>query len=222
METYDDEFIFLGEKEPDNEDVESVAVEEKYNHNINDGYVVINEEKLEFTKRDIYEGIVFMTMPTSFEPMPIKQAKAKYPEYDRPGVIFTNLETTINATLSYQRKEPLENDGVEELKNIIQNGLLEELPKLKIIESGMLSINELNIAYFDFVTLVSRSQVYNLIYIFSLEGILVVGSFNCLKEDMGDWRDIFFQMMNSIVLEIEKDDDEDDEDDDFFNFEEEN
>ena len=214
METYDDKLVFLGDKEPDNEKVEIVVVEEKYNHDINSGYVIINEEKLGFSKRDIFEGIVFMTMPNSFELMPIKQAMAKYPSYDRPGVIFTNPETNINVTLSYQRNEPLENDGVEELKNSIQDSILEELPKLKIIESNVISVNELNIAYFDFIASVSRSQVYNLIYIFSLEGVLVIGSFNCLKEDMVSWKEIFFQMIHSISLENYYSDDDDDDDDD--------
>jgi len=74
-------------------------------------------------------------------------------------------------------------------------------PEIKVSESAMITVDKLNIAYFDFIIPAADTGVYNLLYVFSLKGTLMMGTFNCLEKDMEDWQDIFFQMMHSIGFE---------------------
>ena len=196
METYNDELILLDNGEA----IENVVEENRHKNDINDGYIIIDEETIEFSERCILEEKVFMIIPTSFDIMVEEDIEVKYPLEDRPQVIFTNLDTSINITISQRRDQILQNDQVEALKNIIQDNVKEEHSDLKLIGDGVFCVEENNIAYFDFMSSAVDSEMYNLLYVLSLDSTLILGSFNCIQEYMADWKDIFLQMLQSTRL----------------------
>ena len=90
------------------------------------------------------------------------------------------------------------NDQTDEVKNAIQEVVMRLHPASKVIDSTVIDALGHNIAYFDFVSAAIDTNVYNLMFFFSLRGTLLMGSFNCLQQDMEDWKEVFIQMLQSI------------------------
>jgi hypothetical protein len=70
---------------------------------------------------------------------------------------------------------------------------MESFPASKVMDSTAIEASGRTVAYFDFC-----SDVYNMLFFFSLDGALVLGSFECLIGDFDDWKPVFIQMLCSI------------------------
>lgn len=187
----DEEFIYLIKEE------ESGEVDTDHVNQIQDGYIYIDDEQILFKETVVSEDEFSMILPVIFEPMPENLVEIKYPSVNRPDFILSNPETTINLNFSH-KADSLANEEAEEFKNIIQEGILRMNPSSNVIDSSIIEVEQHNIAYFDFITPAVDTEIYNLMFFFSLEERLLMGSFNCIKQDMYDWKEIFIQMLQSI------------------------
>ncbi len=140
-----------------------------------------------------------MLLPKDFQEMEKEKAKLKYPSEFRPQVILTNKEGTINLTFSRQN-ELLFDEQVEELRDAIKDIIMKDYNNTAIIESDIIKIEEKPVAYFDFISNAIDSNVYNVIFVFSLKFRVLQGAFNCLEEDMEYWKEVFKQMISTIKI----------------------
>jgi len=195
MKTYGDEdFIFLANEL---ENQRNKQEEPEYENHINDGYIIIAHTKFPFKEEVISDDEFSMILPEMFSVMSHEMAQIKYPSQSRPDFILTNPETTINLTF-FHKDDEVTNADIEEVKNAIQEIMMRLHPTSKVIDSTVIEVQERNIAYFDFVSSAIDTNVYNLMFFFSLSGTLLMGSFNCLHQDMDDWKEIFIQMLQSV------------------------
>ncbi len=72
--------------------------------NIKDGTVLVAGENIDFQEREVLQGKMWMWMPDGFGPLSKELARLKYPNENRPDVIYTNQETTVNITFSHKRE----------------------------------------------------------------------------------------------------------------------
>jgi len=171
---------------------------EEAKNDIKDGYVIIDDVHIPFSERFIISGKLYMTIPSEFVMMAPEAAKIKYPNENRPAIILTNEDGTINITFSFTTDE-LEDvdDNVEVARNQLARTMVRMNPAYKTISKSV--INEgIKIGYFDFVSPVLDGEIYNLTFIFALQGKLVLGCFNCLYSDSEAWLEVAQQMLRSI------------------------
>jgi hypothetical protein len=165
-------------------------------NDINNGYIVIEETRISFDEREIIDGKLYMTIPSDFELMPLELAKFKYPNENRPDIIFTNEEGSININFALTGDD-LKNEEVEDAKNYLQEVMSKMNPSSKIISNSVIE-EETRIGYFDFISPAIDGEIYNLMFLFSLDGEFVLGTFNCMDFDMAGWLEIAGQMIRSI------------------------
>ena len=165
-------------------------------NDINDGYVVIRGSNIPFDEREIIENRLFMTVPTEFALLPQELAKTKYPNENRPDIIFSNEIGSINITFSLTG-DPLKDDDVKGTGEHLQQIIIKMNPSCGIISSEVIEEN-VRIGYFDFISPAIDGEIYNLMFIFSLEGEFILGTFNCMHQDMNNWQEIAIQMLGSI------------------------
>ena len=170
-----------------------------HTNNILDEYVIIDDEKIPFRRRTVLNKRVSVILPEKFFIMAKELAEKKYPSVNRPGEIYTNSETTINFSLTYT-KDAATNEGIPEIKDILQQAIMRMHPASVIIDSEVIDVSGLNIAYFDFVTPAIDIDIYNVTFVFSFDKRLVVGSFNCPQENMDEWKPLLVQMLQSTEV----------------------
>lgn len=187
----DEDFIFLiGEEERE-------KTEEPHENKITDGYVILEGEKYLYERKVIVEQGFSMLMPTDFVELPMEIARIKYPSAQRPDLIWSNEATTVNITFTH-KEELLADEEAEEVRDLMKTILLRTNPGLKEVVCETEMVEEKPIAYMEFISPALDADVYNLMFFFSLQERLLMGSLNCLLPEKGDWRELFVQMLQSI------------------------
>lgn len=93
---------------------------------IKDGQLMIEDETIEFTKMDFYDGQIQMRIPAAFEVMESDLMDIKYPSSRRPDYIYTSESTSINVTLKIMEQQI----KAEELEDFTQT-MMEILQKMQ-------------------------------------------------------------------------------------------
>ena len=162
-------------------------------NDIRNGYIIIDDEEIPFKKNGILDGRMTITMPEVFNVMSTESAEQKYGAEDRPDTIYTFDNNDVSFTLTYKEGLLTEDEDIPDVKDVTQRMIARSLTDSKIIESKVLEANGRTYAYFDFA-----GDIYSLIFFFSLDGCLIMGSFECLRSCMNDWRPVLLQMLASI------------------------
>lgn len=162
------------------------------------GRVLVDGKNIIFREREVIKGKLWIWMPDEFGPLSKDLARLKYPNENRPDVIYTNKETTVNVTFSHKR-EKLKEGEEEEIRNYMKEIVKRVQTSSEMIEEGTVKTEEgCFLAWFDFVTPAIDTDIYNLMFFSSLGGRLLIGSCNCLDADREDWKVFFMQMLGTV------------------------
>jgi len=164
---------------------------------IRKGKVLAGGQVLEFREREIIKNLLWMWLPDGFGPLSGELAKLKYPNENRPDVIYTNPATTINVTFSH-KTDRLEEGQEEEIRDYMAEIVQRLHPSSSIIEKMTTEADGCRLAWFDFVTPAIDTDIYNIMFFTSLHGRLLMGGCNCLDEDKEDWKELFVQMIGTV------------------------
>lgn len=171
------------------------ARKEKY-ATLETGMYIKNELVL-FERRNFFENKVSMMLPDSFINLPSDLAKAKYMSEQRPQVIMTSLDTTVNVGLSYIDVN-IETDQIKEIMEQSKSALKNTNPAIIFHESKVGEDVDLPLAWFEFKSYGLDKSVYNLMFIARAHSKMLHGSFNCSYDYALEWREAARQMVYSI------------------------
>lgn len=175
-----------------------IRQEEVRNQDILKGSVRVNGDEFVFAEREIVRKRLWMWMPDCFKKMPQELAQWKYPDENRPAVIYTNTETTVNISFTHHQEEKLEAGEEEAYRDRMEQSMLQSFPASGTIEKDTVMAKTMPLAWFDFLTPAMDGEIYNLMFYASLDGRLLAGAFNCLSGDREDWKDCFMQMLATV------------------------
>ena len=170
-----------------------------HENNILDGYIVIGDEKIEFQRRTILNSRLSVLMPESFVIMPLELAEKKYPAIQRPEEIYTNNETTVNFCVSL-KNDIATNKDIPHAKDLIQQAVMRMNAGSSVINSEIIEVSGINIAYFDFCSAALDMDIYNMMFFLSVDNRIVVGSFNCPWQNMDAWKPVIEQMFETVEM----------------------
>jgi len=164
--------------------------------NIEEG-IYIREMLYKFQETKLFEDKMTLMLPEDFTDMPPEMAKLKYPMEQRPQVIKTDANGEINFTFSLLEQEMTQDDSekmMQFFKKIIRNAQ----PSNVFYEEKTEWVNDISLSWFDYVSHGYDRKIYNIMYVFPMQGKLVHGVFNCALDDAANWRIVALQVMRSI------------------------
>ncbi|GAA3346567.1 hypothetical protein GCM10017717_16430 [Deinococcus persicinus] len=167
---------------------------------IKDGQLIIEDETIEFTKMDFYDGQIQMRIPAAFEVMESDLMDIKYPSSRRPDYIYTSESTSINVTLKIMEQQ-IKAEELEDFTQTMMEILQKMQPTTKMLDIGFNEVNDVQIGYFDFITPALDNKIYNLMFLFIVGENVTMGSINCLKKEMNIWKLIAYGMMETISIQ---------------------
>ena len=162
-------------------------------------FVKQNELDLEMQELLLFQDKFKIYIPSSFVQMDLKKMKMKYPNESRPTVIYTNKSETVDIGLNYI-KEQIDEDLIPDFRKIMQNSYMTVNPSSKILDTGEFELGERIISYYSFTNFAIGGQMYNLIFLLSLNGEILVVNQNCLKKDMSNYEPLFYGIMNTVEV----------------------
>jgi len=152
-----------------------------------------------FEERMFIDDKITMMVPDHFNKMSEADAKIKYPSEDRPKVILTDQTTSVNIMFS-QMEGTFTNEDVEGTRDQIFGMMRRVNPGLNEQEKGIETILDQTFAHVSFTNPTLDGKLYNLLYFFVVEDMLIMGAFNCMTRDIKYWKKAVFEMMKSIRI----------------------
>lgn len=174
------------------------AQENARNTKIREGSVLVEDKELLFEEREILKDRMWMWLPEDFKLLSEEYAELKYPN-GRPDLIYSNPETTVNVSFTYEQEKLAageETEVCDSIGQIIQN----LYPTSGVLNRGTVQAGENEIAWIDFLTPAIDGSLYNMIFVGTLKGRMLMGTCNCPEEDKDDWTDLFVQMLETIRM----------------------
>ena len=148
----------------------------------------------------VYKNILSNTgsikLPSVFKLMDGNTLAIKYPTNNTPSEVYTNEEATVNVAFKKTKQILTEQKVFTEAKKLEQQ--LTSNGKVQLISSEQVKANGNNIHVFSFYSNAIDTKVYNVMFVFSLKGEMVVGSFNCTIALQNQWQVTAYEIIRSI------------------------
>jgi hypothetical protein len=121
---------------------------------------------------------------------------SKYPPINKPSEVYTNEEATVNIAFKKIEQSLAEQKVFTEGKKLEQQ--LTSNGKVQLIASEQIKANGNSIYVFSFYSNAIDTKVYNVMFVFSLKGKMVLGSFNCTVALQNQWQVTAYEIIRSI------------------------
>lgn len=161
----------------------------------------VKNEKITFSEVKLFQEQVAIMLPNSYVDMPLKLAKIKYPSEQRPQIIKTSLDTTVNFAFNLFNTY-IEDGQIAEATKQFKN-VISRVNPAYVFYHFEVENEPKTIGWFDFKSYSVDSNVYNLVYLTVIRNKLLHGMFSCLYRDALEWQDILPQILKSIKEEKE-------------------
>lgn len=139
-------------------------------------------------------GELSIKIPNDFEIMDEEVAKIKYPSENRPPLIYTNEDASINVAFNL-KIAIIAGSSVAEYVNIMKDLLVKMGYDVNI---GSFEIDGKKLYTLRFVSRALDTDIYNNMILFEDDGILKTISLNCIEKYMDEWKDVFSFITHSI------------------------
>jgi len=150
-------------------------------------------------KLNLIDNKITVDLPSSFELMTEKMLEAKYPSNNRPTLVYTNKDGTINFAFNHTNNS-IPADKLPEVLPVFVQQFNSSYPQIEWIKKNVGKVNKKDFIKLEFITPAMDSKIYNIMYVTVLEGRLLMSSFNCLESQMKDWSKDAKKSLNSIKI----------------------
>ena len=75
-------------------------------------------------------------------------------------------------------------------------------PSAKWLETGMLEIQEKNIGFIEVITPAIDGDIFNLMFFAALDGQTLIGTFNCMEEELESWQPVAKAMVETLEFPV--------------------
>lgn len=154
--------------------------------------------EMAFEKVKLFRKQMEIFLPEGFKDMPDYIAKKKYPSKHRPPMILMNEDNCVNFTFHLMDVALAENqlekaaDGfAKSMKQVYTNAKFQELQYGKRNDGSKM-------AWLSYESMAIDADMFNIMFITSLDGKMLYGSFNCILEMQKDWEEIALYCIRSI------------------------
>ena len=151
------------------------------------------EEKLE--SRTLLDGKVTMLVPAEFTPLSDEYRKAKYPGGNGPAFVLTDESTEVNIAMDHK-----ENAIAPEQLKLLEAPMRQQFSAAKVNSSGIRTLNGREFLVFDLDVALPDGPNHNLLAITSLEGRMLIVSYNCMPERHANCAELGNRLIESVQV----------------------
>lgn len=160
-------------------------------------FITIHDKAVKMQNIALLDNQIMLRIPALFTEMPKELAELKYPSARRPNVILTDESTTVNITFNFTTNE-LSNEEVAAFRDGMIEVLEQMQPAIEWFDIGGLTIQGKAISYFEMLTPALDGDIFNLMFFCSLQNRALIGTFNCMAEDLDEWEPVAQAIMRNM------------------------
>ena len=129
--------------------------------------------------------------------MPEKMLNRKYPNENRPKVVYSNEDGTVNVGFNHTAATA-ESGDLPKFMETFKTAYTNLYPTATWYRSGLEKVNGKEVGVMELITPAIDTEVYNLIWFTDIGGKLALFTFNCTKGKLGDWKETAGRIMGSF------------------------
>lgn len=158
-----------------------------------------NKLEVELVERQLLDNQVKIKLPSTFRVMSDTEADFKYPNGNQPTLVYTNERLSVNIAFNHTTNPATAELMPQYLEAFTgqfdQSGMVREWLRQEVSE-----INGQTVSVLEILTKATDTDIYNLMVGIPLQERLLLVSFNCKREDMGTWKSLANEIIQSIEL----------------------
>jgi hypothetical protein len=155
--------------------------------------------RIQLEEKRLLEGRLLVFIPKSFAPMSEDMLELKYPNERRPTLVFTNESGSVNVAVTHtnNRITPTE---VPQLQKQMERLFRNLYPSATWFRNELTQIDGRQCFLFDFRTPAVDTEVRNIMLGTSLDGRLLIITFNATKGLEQSWIPVGNQIIQSVKI----------------------
>lgn len=160
--------------------------------------IYVHDKLIQFGKQQLFGKQLSVWIPVEFIDMPEAIRLMKYPSVERPQVIKTSLDTTVN--FSFKRvDEKVGRERIEELAGLLKQVLKSANPRIRFSQEDTIQTSSgNNVSLFSFTNSCIDESIYNLFCVMDVSGGVIQGVFNCLEQDSEQWESAAWSVFSKM------------------------
>lgn len=161
--------------------------------------IYVEGELVQFKETMLFNNEIGIMLPVGFRDMELNEARKKYFSEQRPQIIKTNEDGSVNFSFNLLKRKV----GVGQLEAVIQDfhHVLKRFQPLSVcLEMGAELYDHVPCAWMEFVSSALDENIYNLFTIYPIGDKLLMVMFNCPFAKSMDWSFCLLQIRKSITI----------------------
>ncbi|WP_313186951.1 hypothetical protein [Lacrimispora sp.] len=147
----------------------------------------------------LFDGRLAAGIPDSFQAMESGRAELMYPYVDRPQIILEDADTRRFCTFSLLKGQKLVGIQVEYVIQSITKAIVSLYPSCLLSEPQLVEKEEGICGWYSFRTSGRERDLQNFMYIFPVDGCMMLGTMGCFMEDEEGKRQLI-QIIESLEV----------------------
>jgi hypothetical protein len=150
------------------------------------------------TRKPVLRNKVELFLPTSFNLMDAESVSLKYPSKQSGDFeVYTNADGNINIAFEHLPDKATMND-LPKLRELFEQQF--NHPSIDFRKSEIKKINGRDFIVIEMVTPAADTEVYNLMFVTSSGGRLLMGTFNCTVDKLKEWQPLAERILGSVKV----------------------
>lgn len=161
--------------------------------------VYMEGELIQFEETMLFDNEIGMMLPAAFQDMEPDEARKKYFSEQRPQIIKTNEDGSVNFSFSLVERKI----GIEQLEAVIQDfhRVLKRFQPMSVcLEMDSELFDPVPCAWMEFISSALNENLYNMLTIYPIGEKLLMAMFNCPFQKCMDWAYCLSQIRKGIVI----------------------
>ena len=177
--------------------IQKRVIEEKYS-SISSPATYINGKRYHFSERRIPDAGMLICLPNEFIDLPSVIAKQKYPSENRPKVIISSADISVNFAFTLL-SDAIRDEELIQTRNAALDALKKIYPQNTYLDTGVETSKESRLfTWYEYYGPTLDSESYALNAFMRIKNRLLHYLFNCPKAEYEDWRPIVLETISSI------------------------
>lgn len=149
--------------------------------------------------KTLLDGKLSLLMPADFKPLSPEMLALKYPRQQPPQLAYSNPETSVNVTVGHT-PHAIAPEQLAAARSQVEAGVKSAMPTAKWYQSKMTSINGRAFFLMEFQSPAPDVNVRNIVAGTSLDGRLLLVSFNTVVPLEKEWMPVGTRIIQSIKV----------------------
>ncbi len=147
--------------------------------------------------RQVLNGRLELLVPESFTPLRAAALQAKYPQANRPEIVFSDESTGVNIAITYSPQK-LQPSQLGEVHKVLDQTMRRAQPGAEWHDSRLLMIGDRQWAILDFTAQAVDTRIHNQMLATATGGRLLLAALNVTEQQEAQWREALAAVTQSL------------------------